>query len=154
MEKSHLTAITRKTLPVPTKWLLDNNEILFPTLDYGCGKCHEINNQYFPCEGYDPYYRPNGLNESDWKTYSTIICNYVLCVIPSHQERIKVLKRIQKLLFNGGVAYITIRNDKPKQGWGINKRGTYQGRVHWLSLKLIRKTSRYRMYLLTKEDKL
>lgn len=119
--KSHLTAIGRKKLPSPTQWLLKNKclgDIEFEdvVLDYGCGKCHSVNNQHFVADGYDPHYFPNGLSEG-W-SYNFIICNYVLCVIPTHQERMAVLQKIQLLLTKNGVAYISLNIAEPKSGWG------------------------------------
>jgi hypothetical protein len=152
--KSHLTAISRKTLPVPTRWLLEQGAIVEPVLDYGCGKCHEINSEhFFDCDGYDPYYRPSGL--PDGKDYATILCIYVLCTIPTWAKRLSILRRIQSLLYPKiGRAFIAVRNDRPRNGWGRSNRGTYQGRVRRLPLHLVREVHQYRIYLLTTEDKL
>lgn len=152
--KSHLTAITRKTLPVPTRWLMKKgyvlNHLFLATLDFGCGKCHEINNKHFPCDGYDPFFRPDGITRDK---YNIIICNYVLCTLPA-EERMAVLKKIKYLLSENGFAYIAVRNDKPKQGWGVSSRGTYQGRVRGLPLELIHENSQFRMYQMTKKTKI
>jgi hypothetical protein len=155
--KSHLTAIARKTLPVPTRWLLKNIPFLtqsFPTpdvLDYGCGKCHDINNDHFRCDGYDPYWRPK--KPPLGKRYDLIICNYVLCTLPA-DERLQVLRDIQHYLYRDATAYISVRNDKPKQGWGVSSRGTYQGRVRNLPLPLLKENSVFRMFTLTKNTNL
>lgn len=127
------------------------NHAFIATLDFGCGKCHEINNKHFPCDGYDPHFRPDGVAEG--KRYNIIICNYVLCVLPP-KERKAVLKKIQFLLGEYGVAYVSVRNDRPRQGWGVTSKGTYQGRVKHVTDTLIFKNSQFRIYLLTRKTKL
>ena len=147
--KSHLTAITRKTLPLPTRWLLQKGLLVGKVMDYGCGKCAPVNPpEWF---NYDPYYQPNANFGND--RFDTIVCNYVLCTLP-RQERLPIIKHIQVLLRLNGIAYISVRNDRPKQGWGISKRGTYQGRSQRLRIPIIRETSGYRIYELTKNTKL
>lgn len=150
--KSHLTAIVRKTLPTPVKWILQNQKPpnasqkhFGKVLDFGCGKCDSINPPDW--DSYDPYYNPKGIKR---KKYDTIFCTYVLCTL-TNEERKKVLEQIESLLEPIlGVAYITVRNDKPKQGWGFTKRNTYQGRATELNgkLQLIHSTSQYRIYFL------
>jgi SAM-dependent methyltransferase len=149
--KSHLTAIGRKALPVPTRWLLDHNLLRGKVLDYGCGRCHKVNNNYFVCDGYDPYPFPQTDLITVGETwYDTIICNYVLCVTPA-AERMPILKDIQNNLAKYGVAFISVRNDKPTMGWGFTKRGTYQGRASRLRLPLVKECAAFRIYLLTKQ---
>lgn len=146
--KSHLTAITRKQLPTPVRWLFThaflppNHLKQYKVLDYGCGKCFKINPSHWV--NYDPYYypiKPKG-------KFFTILCTYVLCTISS-EHHAEILKNIQSLLTKEGIAYITVRNDKPKQGWGISKRGTYQGRATKLNLPLLHSNSYFRIYYLT-----
>ena len=147
--KSHLTAIGRKTLPRPTRWLLERGLVIGSVMDYGCGKCDKVNPpSWF---NYDPHYQPNANFGSE--RYDTIICNYVLCVLPP-TERLDVLKHIQVLLRLNGVAYISVRNDKPRSGWGVTKRGTYQGRVGDLPLPGIYRCAGFRIYKLTKETQI
>lgn len=149
--KSHLTAISRKTLPLPTRWLLKNKRVsLQPgqldVLDFGCGKCISVNPVTW--DNYDPHYKP--WNDAYHKpSYDIIICNYVLCTLP-RATRMPVLKEIQSLLKDHGIAYISVRNDKPKQGWGVNKRGTYQGRVSTLKLPLLYECASFRIYVMIK----
>lgn len=126
-----------------------SNHPTIATLDFGCGKCRSVNPSTW--DNYDPHYEPDGVPEG--KRYNVILCTYVLCVLPE-AERKKVLKKIRFLLSEHGWAYITVRNDKPRWGWGTSKRGTYQGRVQKLDLPLVHKTSQYRIYLLTKKPKL
>jgi hypothetical protein len=151
--KSHLTALTRKKLPGPTQWLINQGLIVardgwHSNLDYGCGKSHEINNAFFQADGYDPHFRP----ERPKGKYMLIICNYVLCVLPTEEERRAVLKDIQSLLTDNGTAYVTVRNDAPKKGHGWTSRGTYQADVR-LDLEQVRQCRQFRMYKLTKADR-
>lgn len=152
-DKSHLTAISRRSLPRPTRWLMDHHYVLdhpyITTLDYGCGKCASVNPKTW--HNYDPYYAPNGISPNG--KYLIIICNYVLCV-KTQRERIKILRKIRSLLCKHGLAYISVRNDKPKKGWGCSSRGTYQGRCQKLPLPFFYSTSQFRIYLLTKKTKL
>ena len=144
---SHLTAITRKDFPVPTRWLMKQSLIRGKVLDYGCGKCYTINP--IKWDNFDPHYYPSTLIPG----YDTILCNYVLCTLPA-DERLEVLQMIKFFLKSDGIAYISVRNDKPKQGWGISKRKTYQGRVRNLNLPLLYKNSHFRIYKLTANTKL
>jgi hypothetical protein len=142
---SHLTAITRKSLPSPVKWILKHYPTLGKVLDFGCGKCASINPPEW--DSYDPYYKPNGIKQNQ---YDTILCTYVLCTL-TKKEREKILTKIVSLLEPLlGIAFITVRNDKPKQGWGYSKKNTYQGRTPELDrmMRLIYSNSQYRIYIL------
>lgn len=149
--KSHLTAIARKTLPVPTRWLIKQGLIKPPVMDYGCGHCQPINPLGWL--NYDPYFFKINLRPF-WGSIQTVVCNYVLCTLPA-RERTEVLLEIQNLLMNSpaGVAYVSVRNDRPKNGWGISSRGTYQGRVRGLNLPIIYQCAQFRIYKLTKDAK-
>jgi hypothetical protein len=157
---SHRTAIARKSLPVPVRWLLAHNLLHGHVLDYGCGKCYVLNNRtirdhpgVFSITSYDPYFAP-------WEApivsanlrWDVIFCSYVLCTLPKAQEK-SILEDIQKRLSPDGKAYIIVRSDRPKQGYGKSSRGTYQRKVK-LNLPLHRETSQYRMYVLTSFEKL
>lgn len=148
---SHKTAIHRRNLPKPTQWLLNTGRIWGPTLDYGCGKCHELNNLHFPCDGYDPFYRKDGITRY---SYSTIICNYVLNVLPAPQERRDIIYHIQQLLTPKGLAYITVRME-PKKMHGFTKIGTWQGIVQLPPrLQLIHTAPTWKMYMMDKTTSL
>lgn len=149
--KSHLTAIVRKTLPAPTRWLMNNEKIWGAVLDYGCGKCFSVNPPEW--DSYDPHYRPNGLTGTGF--YHTIICNYVLCTIPAFFERMEILRNIQSHLYPMGTAFISVRTDRPKSGWGLTARGTYQCKLNVIPpLKEIYHDSRFRVFELTRSTNL
>lgn len=136
----------RRGLPAPTKWLLRRGLVVGRTLDYGCGKCHELNNRFFVADGYDPFYRPHGLERSH---YDTIICNFVLNVIPNESAQNEVIGIIKSHLFHKGNAYISVRNDIKKLR-GYTKRGTWQGNVI-VPGELLHSTNSYRLYRLTRD---
>jgi len=150
--KSHLTAVPRKSLPAPTQWLLKRGLLIGTSLlDYGCGKCHSINQKYLKqldvIDGYDPCYRPDGISLVD---YDTVICNYVLNVISSPKKRVEVIEKVLEL--SRGVAYITVRNDEGKLK-GITKRGTWQGLVKIpkrFPHAVVHQTKDYTMYVVLK----
>ncbi len=154
---SHLTAITRTALPVPVRWLLGQGLIHGYVLDYGCGKCASINDLHLrthpnvrSLNNYDPFYSPHDIvrppNREGW--YDVVLCTYVLCTLPEKDEK-KILKDIKTLLKPNGVAYITVRNDEPKQGYGVSSKGTFQRRVELPYLYEFKKCHQYRIYLLT-----
>ena len=139
----HKTATKRNKPSAPAKWIYDN--LGFYTddaLDYGCGK------------GYDAYYfgiKKWDINGDSWWNlkgydFETILCSYVLNVIPSEYDRKQVISHIQRHLTPDGNAYLTVRNDKKNlNGW--TKRGTYQTFVD-LPLPIVHKTSGYIIYRL------
>jgi hypothetical protein len=88
--------------------------VLYPGpkgLDYGCGKSHDA--EFYLFEKWDPYYHPNELVLLE--KYEIILCTYVLNVIPPREQEI-VLDNIHQLLDVGGMAYISVRRDIPKEG--------------------------------------
>ena len=138
--RSHLTAIHRKSLSVPTKYLLNKGLLVGRVLDFGCG--HGFDCDLLGIDGYDPHWRDHDLVGE----YDTIICNYVLNVLEESEHQ-AILDRILGLLRDGGRAYITVRTDKKSlNGW--TTRGTYQCEVV-LNLPLIH-DGKFRMYLVHK----
>ena len=140
MDNSHKTAITRKFLSAPMRYLNDQDLLAGRCLDYGCGKGFDADT--LNIDGFDPYHRPT---EPIGK-FDTITCNYVLNVIPNEDERQAVVDSVRSLLADGGKAYISVRNDRVElQGW--TKRGTWQGLVY-LDLPIVKSSPRFRMYLI------
>lgn len=135
---SHKTAITRRSLSAPTKYLMSQNLLKGTLLDFGCGKGYDCD--HLKCEGYDPHYRPNKLLKNE---YDTIFCNYVLNTLEEDMHP-QVIQKIKSLLSSEGVAYISVRNDLANLN-GFTKKGTYQTPVD-LDLPLIYKTSSYKIY--------
>lgn len=156
---SHLTAITRRALPVPVRWLLQQgNAIKGHVLDYGCGKCAAINNRTIAqlpvvksMTNYDPHFEPIDLSFKS--TFDTILCTYVLCTLPESEES-QILHTLRHHLRPDGMAFISVRNDTPQQGHGVSSRGTFQ---RWVELSFLRNlltASQCRIYILTKNTPL
>jgi len=157
---SHKTAIARSALPVPTRWLLAQGMIHGHVLDYGCGKCKEVNDSVLATApgvqsvlSYDPYFHPDAVRNSARERFDVVLCNYVLCTLPIEAEK-GVLKGLQDHLLPNGVAYVSVRNDVPKGGYGVSSKGTYQRKVTLPYLYQLRETTQYRIYLLTRDFKL
>lgn len=159
---SHLTAISRKALPVPTRWLLSQGMIHGHVLDYGCGKCKPLNDAILAkvpsvksVNSYDPHWSPNEIigpnNHEGW--YDVILCTYVLCTLPEGPE-LDILRQIRKHLRKNGIAFITVRNDEPKNGYGRSSKGTFQRKVELPYLYELRKTTQYRIYVMNHDTKL
>jgi hypothetical protein len=109
MDKTAKTAIVRKKLSVPFKWLLDNGYIKGRTLDYGCGRGFDAD--FLGIDKYDPNYFP----QLPRGKYRTIYCGYVLNVVePAEQVRIR--EKIRGLLKWYGVCYFVVRRDIPLEG--------------------------------------
>lgn len=108
--KTHLTAISRNKASSPARWLWKNEYINSnKTLDYGCGK--SLDHALLGSDKYDPYYHP----KIPKKKYDTILCTYVLNVIPKEEQK-ETLIKIKKLLTKKGKAYITVRRDIKREG--------------------------------------
>ena len=144
MSKAHLTAIARRALSTPAKYLRDHSLLEGRTLDFGCGRGFDA--QELGIEGYDPHYFP----AQPLGKYCTIMCNFVLNVIESKKERDAVVARIRSLLLSGGTAYISVRNDKSALK-GFTSKGTWQGFIE-LDLPIVKRTSNYVMYKLEKKN--
>jgi hypothetical protein len=140
MNTFHHSAMRRNKPSAPAQWIFEN--IGFDpdtTLDYGCGRWDDVD--HFGINGWD-------INGTKWnlkdKKYTTILCSYVLNVIPSSWERGEVIRDVKYHLAEDGVAYITVRNDRDKlKGW--TKSETYQIFVD-LKYPVIHKTPTYLIY--------
>jgi hypothetical protein len=147
---SHLTAIHRKKISAPYKYLVKSN--ILPDairrgvkiLDFGCGYGEDAD--FYGIEKYDPHFFPKKPSGA----YNLIICNYVLNTLETVDEILSVLQEIKGLLGQFGRACITVRADRSRLR-GKTLRGTTQFDVH-LALQVLNKTSFYRMYVMEKDD--
>ena len=153
---SKKTAMTRKKLSAPMRYLLDSG--FFPRgsanqnkefLDYGCGKGFDAD--FCGFAKYDPHFFPDKMLIQS-KSWDIVVCNYVLNTLPTMTDVHSVIWDIQNTLVDDGVAYISIRNDKKNLN-GETKIGTWQGFTP-LNLPVVHKTSSYIIYKLTKNDNL
>lgn len=124
---SHLTAIERKFLSFPAKYLLKKNLFQGNILDFGCGFGNDVKllkKKGFNIQGYDPYYSPKYPQQK----FDTICCFYVLNVLFSESQQ-DVIMSISQLLKSTGKAYFAVRRDLKKQGFRqhyIHQKSTYQ----------------------------
>ncbi len=106
---SYRTAIRRNKASAPLSRLEEAELLKGRILDYGCGHGSDVRHmvaQGMDASGYDPHWLPNEPEGA----YDTIICTYVLNVVPIDQEQ-GIIDRIQGLLAPGGQAFFTVRRD-------------------------------------------
>lgn len=124
------TAMHRKTMSAPLRWLLENTRFPGPVLDYGCGHgqdVRELQARDYVAHGWDPVHFPNGTDFADKRdAYAIVLCTYVLNTIESPDDRDAVLADIVGALAPGGTAFVTVRRDV--QTDGSTSRG-WQGNV-------------------------
>lgn len=156
------------------KILSSNNNSSLEVLDYGCGKLR--NSKYLLNEGFDvsildtskqisslskidlnlfkDIYELDNLDLNNIRKYKSILCSFVLNVIPNENDRLTALNNIYSLLSNDGTLYLEVRgkgflkNAKSKieynDGYilGLGKTKTFQKGFNKDDLnKLISKTS-------------
>jgi DNA phosphorothioation-associated putative methyltransferase len=142
MDKSHLTAIKRKKISLPMRWLIDNGHINSgdDILDYGCGRGYDADE--LEITGYDPYYRP----ELPDRKFDIVTCNYVLNVIEDPQERLNVET---ELIFRARKkAFVSVRNDVHALN-GCTSKGTWQGVVdpQYGTWNLLEENSKFKLWV-------
>ena len=139
------TAIRRKRPSQPTMLLAERGDLIGCCLDYGCG--HGKDADEFLLDKFDPHHHP--IRPAN-NVYDTVVCNYVLNVLPSRYEILSTLWRIRQCLNRTGVAYITVRTDKRSlRGW--TKHNTWQGFVK-LGLPVHCRGRGFITYRMTKTD--
>lgn len=146
--KSHLTAITRRTVSKPMVAIDQAVQLAYDyrkTLDYGCGRGYDA--KYFCMDKYDPHYFP----EQPVGPYDLIVCNYVLNVIESVEQKMAVIRNIQALLADDGCAYITVRNDYRALN-GCTGKGTWQDATIISGASIFKACAGYVTYVIFKGD--
>jgi len=142
--RAHMSAMSRKSASAPTKYLLSNDLINGTILDYGCGKgkdAETLEESGFDVEKYDPVHHP----VVPTGKFDTIICNYVLNVV-DEESRNLVLDNIKNLLNDGGVAYISVRNDLKEDVVKVKGYNQYRVSLPEDDFELIKKTGSFKMY--------
>lgn len=130
------TAIHRKNLSSPAKWLSDNKLIAHPALDYRCGKGMDA--ALLKIESYDPVHKPL----MPFGEFQTILCTYVLNVVDAETGD-DIIEDILYRLKYGGRAFITVRRDFKKDyrnSYGVEQR------IVKLGLPIIHETRNYCIY--------
>lgn len=154
-DRSERTALARKTMSSPCKWLRDHKLLGLPgekhILDFGCGHnvdATQLGALGFDVTGWDPYWKPRD-GKPCKPAWDIVICNYVLNTLPDRDERLGVLADIWECLAPGGVAYITVRRDKNRlNGWTAIDTWQAYIKLDWPVLKA---TSTYAIYRLEKK---
>lgn len=109
------TAIKRSKPSAPLSYLLSEGLLSGDLLDYGCGRGDDLRflqRNNYAADGYDPHWGPLKLRS---KVYDTILCTYVLNVLPEKEMR-AVIKDIGSRLTPGGTAFLTVRRDVATDG--------------------------------------
>lgn len=138
--RSYLTAMARKVPSKPAQWLAERNLLRGRCLDFGCGR--GLDAITLGMEKFDPHFYP----QVPVGTFDTVLCTYVLNVLPSPTERDAVISDLLRKLSPGGTAYITVRTDRRNlNGWTLRK--TWQGYIE-LDLPVIVTNSSFRIFQL------
>ena len=132
---SHKTALRRKTMSRPVKWLHSNGMLTKTSLlDFGCGRgkdVEELRALGYSVQGYDPHYFP----EKPKTLFRTVMMIYVIGVLG--RERNRVLQEAWNMVREGGRLLIVARTDhevarraerigwKKRRSGYITKAGTY-----------------------------
>ena len=126
----YLTAIRRKDLSVPVRYLLQHGLLKGRILDFGCGfgyDTDELKRRGYDITGYDYYYR----QEYPEGKFDTIVCVYVLNVLEPYAQA-EVMMNVSHLLSPVGTAYFAVRRDVEKEGFrlhAVHRQYTYQCNV-------------------------
>jgi len=150
MQKYHRTAMSRKNFSTPVQYLLKKDLINkdVDILDYGCGRGYDVehlNDDNYNVIGYDPNGKYADANIA--RTFQIVMCNFVLNVIQDADERLAVENDLIDHLIEGGVAYISVRNDSCVAN-GCTSTGTWQGLVEPVNegWELIVSNSKFKMW--------
>lgn len=146
MNKPHKTARARKTLSAPAQFLQQQGLLKGRVLDYGCGRGFDADT--LGIHGYDPHWRP----KLPRGQFDTVLCTFVLNVLPTVEERQKVLESIEALMRHNtrrgckARAYITVRADVAElKGWTAQE--TWQGLIK-LNFPVVHQCKGWVMYLM------
>ncbi|MAG24478.1 hypothetical protein CMI47_02765 [Candidatus Pacearchaeota archaeon] len=104
------TAITRKGASAPLKKLWSQGNIRGSVLDFGAGRGGDaswLRRKGQQVAAYDPHHGPTKLPR---RQFDTVLCTYVLNVIPPKEQK-HVLRELRSLIKPGGTAYVTVRTD-------------------------------------------
>lgn len=100
----------------PTRWAFQKGYIQPVVFDWGCGRGRDtiwLESQGIETIGYDPFYKPEPSPHSvDFGRVKTVLLNYVLNVIEDCEERIELLKLIQKLVSDSTIVLVSARSEK------------------------------------------
>lgn len=105
-------AMARTRPSAPARWLHAQGLLVGRCLDYGSGRGKDA--EVFKMDAYDPFFEPVAPDGP----YDTILCTYVLNVLPEYaampgRPRMDgvIVRALRNLLTQDGVAYVTVRRD-------------------------------------------
>jgi 2-polyprenyl-3-methyl-5-hydroxy-6-metoxy-1,4-benzoquinol methylase len=98
--------------------LVKHGYIRGKVLDYGCGKGKDCDT--YGWDGYDPNTPRREHSEAPRVQYDTIVCTYVLNVVPEDIQE-QVLATVRDLLTTEGRAYVSVRRDIPAHVVGVSQ---------------------------------
>jgi 2-polyprenyl-3-methyl-5-hydroxy-6-metoxy-1,4-benzoquinol methylase len=117
---THRTAIGRKagSRPVQRLWTLWKAAAHFspaaPVLDWGCGRGADVRwlkKRNLDVDGYDPH-PPFGFHQLPKRSYRTVLCIYVVNVLPSVEQRFACLAQAWSFVEPGGALVVVSRSTK------------------------------------------
>ena len=106
------TALTRKSLSVPMRELMNLSLLYGKILDFGCGNAFDVNFlSYLGLDivGYDKYNLEYTYESLLDKKYDVVVASYVLNVIRDLEEHQQVIDKLRSL---GNNVFVALRNDK------------------------------------------
>tara|TARA_Y100000034_G_C6870751_1_gene397515 strand:- start:27 stop:461 length:435 start_codon:yes stop_codon:yes gene_type:complete len=136
MIEGYKTAISRRGLSAPMRWLQDHHRIQGRALDYGCGRGQDADR--LGVMKYDPHWHPVDLGG---QFFDVITCIYVLNVISDNKKISDILADINFMLTSIGTAYIVVRRDIPHEGTATQRWID----LHWPCIS-IKKNSKFEIY--------
>ncbi len=105
MDNTEKSAIKRNKPSAPLLYLLKKKLIKGKVLDYGCG--YGVDAEKIGADKFDP----NFWNHRPTRTYNQILCFYVLNVVDSGVNKIRIIRDMWKLLKTNGKIFFALRND-------------------------------------------
>lgn len=110
------TAIARGGPSAPVRYLDGDGLIRGPVLDFGAGRGEDarwLRKKGYRVDEYDPNF--DGVDRLPAGKYSTVLCIYVLNVLPKSEEG-KLLRQIRSKVRPGGEAFVAVRADVDRAG--------------------------------------
>jgi hypothetical protein len=106
----------RQGLSKTARVLVEQGRIRGRVLDYGCGLGFDADQLGW--DAFDPYYRP----AEPAGPYDTIVVNHVVNIL-TRESRANLFARIDGLLADGSMAYVSTARNIPTAGkWGPRRR--------------------------------
>ncbi len=114
---THRTAISRRALSAPARWLLEHGHLTGRILDYGCGKGDLSRFTDLDVTDYDPHFAPELPPKlARGGGFDVVYMGYVLNVLTSPAERSEAVRAASWHLATRGRLYASVRRDIPKSG--------------------------------------